>query len=431
MNFIKSINSKQINELIQAGSQRIILSMPGVFVETAKQIIDKYKAGFKNIKVIINCSEQLIRQGFGEIKAIEELKENGIQVYDQPENLVSFIIVDEQGYFLFPQSRIFLEESHNVKNAIAMDPFSMEQLVGIFFPPKPEEKKQFEDKMTNALIASSERIKNIDTILIESSKHKVFLLNESTFAPVKKAIEANPPMHPDLKRQLEYYTTNFLWIELKFKGANISSKTISIPKHVLPINSDDLRKKLSSQLKLFENIENSTWYYQLKKITDDVKKLRKTYLTPVTAKDGKNIILKTNFLNFKKKIESLKSDILTTTEEVKQKLNKEIENTKERFIKVLMEYYKKYPTDELKKTPTTDKKKALETFVEFKVGSIDFPNAEELLIGFSLSTQEFELTEQDLRNEKLIEELKGKKILTDEKVKQLGTQSKGFQATLF
>ena len=281
MNFIKSLNSNQLNELIKSASERVILALPGIFKENMEVINSKYSSGFKNIKIVLNCSEKIIRQGYGEIEAIQKLKENSVPVFDQPENLVSFVIVDNKGYFLFPQSRIFLEDSHNVKNAIEMDPFSMEQIIGLFFPPTQEEKKQFEDKLVNAVILSSQRVQNINEILKDGERIKVSLLNDQKFDPVKKAIESNRPIHPDLKRALDYYTTNYLWIDLKFVGANFSNKTITIPKHVLPIDSEDLRKKLTSNLKLFEDFENSSWYIKLKMINIKIAPLRKKYLYPI------------------------------------------------------------------------------------------------------------------------------------------------------
>lgn len=431
MNFITSINSVQLNDLIQSASERVILALPGLFKENIKVISSRYEAGFKNIKVIVNCSEKIIRQGYGEIEAIQKLKELGVPLYDQPENLVSFIISDNKGYFLFPQSRIFLEDSHKVRNAIEMDPYSLEQIIGLFFPPNQAEKKQFEDKLTNALILSSHRINNIDDILEESSDIKVSLLDDVKFNPVKKAIEANPPIHPDLKRELDFYTTNFLWINLKFKGANISNKTITIPKHVLPIDSEDLRKKLNSNIKLFENIENSTWYFKLKKINDEEKKLRKTYLNPVKEKNGMNIISKTDFSSFLKEFISIQQNIAKTTTEVKQKINEEIVNTKTRFQQVLRDYYKKNPTDELKTATPAFKKEILESLIEYKIHSIGFPVADDLLSNFSLSYQDYELTSKDLENEKLLTELRDKNILNDSKVKSVGKLSKGFQSTLW
>jgi hypothetical protein len=431
MDFIRSINSSQLNELIKSASDRVILALPGLFKENSEVIALKYSSGFKRIKVILNCSEKLIRQGYGEINAILELKKIGVPLFNQPDNLVSFIISDNKGYFLFPQSRIFLEDSHNVRNAIEMDPFSLEQTVGLFFPPNLAEKKQFEDNLANAVILSSQRIQNIDKILIESAKIKVSNLDNETFNPVKAAIDANPPTHPDLKRNLEYYTTNFLWIKLEFKGANISNKTINIPPHILPIDSDELRKKLSSHIKLFENLEKLPWYYKLKKINNDEKALRKKYLHPIREKNGMNIISKSDLASFIKEIESIKNNISKTTLEIKETIDEEIEQTRSKFKEVLFDYYKTNYPKYFKKYTNDNLTNDVEEHVENLMSEIHFFGAEELFSNFLLNYHDFELTANDLDNKKLIDELKEKKILSNENINQLENRGKGYQSRLF
>ena len=427
MDLIKSINSSQLNDLINLATERVIIALPGLFEVNSNAILSKYNSGFNSIRVVVNCSEKIIRQGYGEIEAIQKLKEKGVPVFDQPENLVSFIICDNKGFFLFPQSRIFLEDSHNVKNAIAMDPFTMEQIIGLFFPPKLSGKKEFEDKLANAWILSSQRVNNVDEILKDAEKIKVSVLSDQKFEPVKKAIESNPPMHPDLKRVLDYYTTNYLWIDLKFKGANFSNKTITIPKHVLPIDSKDLREKLTSNLKLFENFENSTWFIKLQMINIDSTALRKKYLHPIKEKDGMNIISKTKFTPFKDEFKSLQIKLDKAISEVQQKINEEIESTKTKFKQVLRDYYKKNPTIELKASPASLRKEIIETLVSYKVKSIDFPVADDLLNKFSLSFQEYELAEKDLNNEKLINELIKKEIISPENGNSLMNSFKGYK----
>jgi len=427
MDFITSIDSSQLNVLIQSASERIILALPGLFKENMKVIESKYLSGFKDIKVILNCSEKIIRQGYGEIGAIQKLREIGVPLFDQPENLVSFIIADNKGFFLFPQSRIFLEESHNVRNAIEMDPFSMEQIIGLFFPPNLFEKKQFEDKLANAVILSAQRIQNIDEILKDGEKIKVSLLKDQKFDPVKKAIESNPPLHPDLKRILEYYTTNYLWIDLKFKGANISNKTINIPQHVLPINSEALRKKLTSNLKLFDNIENASWHYKLKDVNEDVAELRKNYLHPIREKNGMNIISKTDLILFKSSFEVIKQKIAVVIVEVKDEITEEIDGTKEKFKRVLIDYYEKNPTREIANADLESKNKKIEEFVRRIIRPLDFPNADELLGNFSLVYQDYELTSKDLDNEVLLNELIEKKIISAENGKGLKNSYKGYK----
>jgi hypothetical protein len=160
-----------------------------------------------------------------------------------------------------------------------------------------------------------------------------------------------------------------------------------------------------------------------------VNNLRKKYLTPVKAKDGKNIILKANLLSFNKEFDEINQNITKVTDEVKQKISDEIEATKKKFQKILIDYYNVHPTEDLKKIPRAEKKEATENFVMNVVESVDFPEAEELLSGFSLNKQEFELIDHDLNNEKLIDELIEKNILNDKDAKRLGKRGKGYQAT--
>jgi hypothetical protein len=70
MNFIRSINLNQINDLIKSASEWVILALPGLFKVNAEVIASKYSAGFENLKVIRTCSENIIRHGYGEIEAI-------------------------------------------------------------------------------------------------------------------------------------------------------------------------------------------------------------------------------------------------------------------------------------------------------------------------------------------------------------------------
>lgn len=86
MSFIRNNNSAQLNQILSGASQRIILALQGIFIKTANEIIKKYPAGFINIKVIISCSENIIRQGYGEISAIDELKKAGFLRKSIPPN---------------------------------------------------------------------------------------------------------------------------------------------------------------------------------------------------------------------------------------------------------------------------------------------------------------------------------------------------------
>ena len=84
-----------------------------------------------SIKVLIDNSEESIRNGFGEVAGIEKLIKNKIEIFQSDGNLISFIISDDIGYFLFPQSKIFLEKAKGT-NAFKLDPVTIQLLVQNF-----------------------------------------------------------------------------------------------------------------------------------------------------------------------------------------------------------------------------------------------------------------------------------------------------------
>lgn len=108
MKFIETLNYGSIVDLISQAKERICISLPGIDVELADALV-RLKASAEII-VLLDNSEATIRSGYGEIEGIEELRKAGIRLKECTGNFVSFIILDDIGYFVFPQSRIFSAE---------------------------------------------------------------------------------------------------------------------------------------------------------------------------------------------------------------------------------------------------------------------------------------------------------------------------------
>lgn len=70
------------------------------------------------------------------------LKVNGIQLFEIPGNMVSFIISDNIGYYLFPQSKIFAGDEDLTSNAVKINQLDIINLKNDFFPPKTEAEKE-------------------------------------------------------------------------------------------------------------------------------------------------------------------------------------------------------------------------------------------------------------------------------------------------
>ena len=50
------------------------------------------KKEISDVKIIIDLTEDNIRNGYGDIESIEELKKAGVEVYELKKNFVSFVI---------------------------------------------------------------------------------------------------------------------------------------------------------------------------------------------------------------------------------------------------------------------------------------------------------------------------------------------------
>jgi hypothetical protein len=131
MNFISKIDYQQLITIAFDAKDRLLISLPGIDDTLAEALLAvKHDV---EIKVVIDNSEDSIRNGYGEIDAIEKLRNRNISVRECSGNLVSFIIADEDGYFLFPQSRIFAAEPSG-PNAVSIDPITVQLLALNYFP---------------------------------------------------------------------------------------------------------------------------------------------------------------------------------------------------------------------------------------------------------------------------------------------------------
>ncbi len=203
---IKHISYKDICDTISKTFNSLILCLPNIDTELAHAIIGfKKENNINDIKIITDNSENNFRNGFGEISAIEKLKENGIDLFELTGNMVSFIISDSIGYYLFPQSKIFAGDEDLSSNAVKMNQIDIINLKNYFFPPETATEKEkilneILDKFEEVKVTLSQSIKGIAGN--EKKTFKVEQINEANLETVGKRLKINPPDHPDLKRKI-------------------------------------------------------------------------------------------------------------------------------------------------------------------------------------------------------------------------------------
>lgn len=196
---------KFVDEVFKA-TEHLYLSLPSIDDEMADALIlAKNQKPNITINVLVDNSEESIRNGFGDIDGIDKLLKSNIQIRQSDGNLISFIISDNIGYFLFPHSRIFIDKAKGT-NAFKIDPSSILLLKKYFFPNETATNKLEPDAIIeDATKHFEEAFKEVENKL-KVQNHTVSDFDNKKHEENKKKLKINPPLEPDLQRQINTYT---------------------------------------------------------------------------------------------------------------------------------------------------------------------------------------------------------------------------------
>lgn len=410
---------KFVDEVFKA-TEHLYLSLPSIDDEMADALIlAKNQKPNITINVLVDNSEESIRNGFGDIDGIDKLLKSNIQIRQSDGNLISFIISDNIGYFLFPHSRIFIDKAKGT-NAFKIDPSSILLLKKYFFPNETATNKLEPDAIIeDATKHFEEAFKEVENKL-KVQNHTVSDFDNKKHEENKKKLKNNPPLEPDLQRQINTYTAKIQFVELKFIGGNLENKIAQLPKKAIPINSDELKNLLQTRIKMFQDIDKSSDHKKLIEFKNKVEKLRKDFLTPITCRPGKSIIEidnKEKFIielnNLKKETEKLNSALTTMLEEGKF-------NTIDLLKKELKSFFIANEPDELKNINRPDiKERKLEEIINTIIASVKFPEVSKLIEKISLTELFYDLTWNDFKDEKLHKEFQDKKIMSSNDIESI------------
>lgn len=411
---IRHIGYEEIIDLISQTKDILLLSMPNIYAEISDSLI-AYYPNFKKLKLIVDNSEDNFRNGYGDYKDVEKLRNANIEIHEIEGNMVSYIISDEKGYFLFPQSRIFSAQDNNSPNAVLMDAITLIKIKSYFFPPENEkEKEEYTNEVIELKTKIDESIKSSIEIIenkIEAKKFEPKKFDNVKFEEVKKKLEIIPPEQPDLKRQLSTYISKIQFVEMEFIGSHFNTLNIKIPPNALPYKDENLKKKLLTKMKLFENIEENKKYETYLKFINEFKEIKVEFLTPITCRKDKSILelnRKSEFLN---KIKSVKEKISGVNKSLNELLKEEILNSRKVIKKVLQDFLKENPPENIKQYTGSLFDDSLDEEVNKIIYSIDFPEPVKILSKLDIEYRFYDLTIEDFKDQVLLNEFMKKGIM--------------------
>ena len=430
MAYIKSFTEEDLCKLILETKESLFICLP-LLQPKVMGAIDRMYSDL-NGKVAINIgmdfSPETFRQGYGEIESFEDIWMPVYKVINLKDNRVSFVISDTVGYYLFIESRYFIPAEKATINAVKIDPVSMVRLKQQFFGAF--EKSELSNQLADAVIEEGIQLDNIENEVQNAGKISSSAIDPDLLEAVEKKLSSNPPLKPDYKRIVDFYSNKFQYVKLEFSGANLRTKKIELPQKALPLRSAALKKRLETKLELFDKENSDEIFKPLEDFKLQVQELREKFLKPLTTRN-ENIIKKTDKSLFNSEVNKLIAEVQSLKLSIIDKMSHQIENTKKRLLKELTEFLIENPQDisslgDLFHNYSKEYvRQEAENIANKTIWDIRWPSPHELVEDFKLVTHYSDITYEDLSNKALLEELKKRELITDSDINNLAEFGKG------
>jgi len=421
MEYFKSLTQNDLASLIRSTERKLFVSLPLFYGEIADAIMSIHRDSEKKIgiHILVDFDAQTFRQGYGEIESFEQLIKEGIEIKTLNDNRISFIIVDDKGYYLFIESRSLIPADKETINAMRVDPVSIVRLKQFFFGKSI--KMNYQDELKNAIIDEgllldkAEEMKNLLA--------PVATISQEELQTVSNDLKSNPPLNPDYKRIVEFYSNKFQYVKLKFNGSNLQHRKIELPPRVLPVADTELKKRLETKLNLFDQDLVDETFSSIQELKEQLDEIREKYLTKVKSREER-LLDKNRKSAFEQAVVDQKAKIGDVKTKCLVNIGKQIKMTSERLIVNLADFLAENP-----KVLFPDHKHLWENHEEYIkdaskeeamsiVTKIKWPKAHDLLDELSIDLQYSDITYEDLKNKTFIKELLECGLIDDADEKQ-------------
>ncbi len=257
---------------------------------------------------------------------------------------------------------------------------------------------------------------------------KVNSLDKLAIKEIKSALDVNPPLHSDIQRQIKTYTAKVQFVELSFEGSNVNSKDVQIPSDALPFKDKKIKDKLTTKMKLFDDIIAKKGYKPLLDLKNSIKEMRDSYLIPLSSKEGKSIIKSNDKNIFIERVEEIRESIPEFMDFVNEFLETEILNSEDRIRNELKSFLKENPPDNIKNLTDNTRQRKIEQYVNSIIGSIKFPDAKDLLNNVRIVLNFYDLTFEDFKDSELLSEFMFKGIMDENDIDSIVKFKDAFEA---
>jgi hypothetical protein len=386
---LKSITWQVLLDLIGSVESDLVLISPSIHQEITDVVLSLLadKKGV-HIWVCTDNNEENIRKGYGDIDSISRLKDKGAEIREAADLKISYLGIDGVGYLMFFESRI-LSNGPGGLNAVILDESASRFIEQSFFENRYAELRNQVNTISDGL--DTDKLQNT----IESLK-------------------SQPPVLPDLRREISVYNNHFQFVELALDGGSINSTVVAIPASALPFRNQEIRDRMNTRYKLFEKDDTKLWE-GLNGVNQKVGDIREKFLVPCSVRKGKSILKNSDKLSFETQIAELRTLIDKASKDLEQKVENAIGKAFSSLQKELEDFLSRYKLDFF---PPGLSEEVYENKVKFEVfrilQKVSLPKASSLVKKIKVSLNYYDLTWEDTKSKELIDWFMEKELLTEE-----------------
>ena len=333
--FFVSIDSSWLASRISGAEGRVCYVAPGIFQKPAEALAGlTHRLGPDLITVRLDFSEHTIRMGFGDLEAVETLRNAGIEVGHTPGLRTSLVIIDNDGY-VFTPTALYVEAedlSGDAPNAVRL---SEEQV---------REALAHLSKATKIIAETSAKTEEERARIREQPvEMRAQAVTGDKIAEINQRFERSPLTRHDLSRQVRVYSAYMQYVEIELKGTAIQRRMITIPKSIQELGGG---KNIDGRLKTTFDLIKKDGPLSSKKFDDELRRIRK-HFTPQLGKGKDRVVLKTKKEELERRLKEMKENLGKHKEQVRSKLQEELDKSKKAVIDYYLPIIRKNPPDAL------------------------------------------------------------------------------------
>jgi hypothetical protein len=389
------LDSAAIALFIHTAQHSVCYAGPGIQLQPAKAIVEvAQRLGPEMMTVCIDCDERVMRMGYGDIEALECLRDGPIVVRNASGLRTALVIVDDQGFIFTPTALYIEAEPHGEAAPNAMR-LSQQQVAEALARLSPAAKAIAQTQAT-----THEEQNRIAALPVEVATAPI---TEAQFAKVEASLKEAPPVKFDVARQVRVFEPYLQYIELSLTGVAIQRYRLAIPPNIQKLGSSS---ELEGRLRTTFDLIEKGGKLSSKALEDELNEIRKNF-TPSLGKDHGRVMLKAAKPHLEKRLGEFRKKLEAHQKTVEKELQKHLDESRKQVVNYYEPIVMRNPSDALlgqllhNHLSEDDVPRWLDTMLKRK-----FPPAEKLIQKMQLVVRYKDVTFETLNHPDFLESVK-------------------------